>query len=78
MRFSRHARNNMRLYKITEKDILKVLEEPDSTSRERGRLSAFKQFSNKFSEYALKVVYERSKKDTTIITAYPLKKKHWR
>jgi hypothetical protein len=78
MRFSRHARKNMRLYKIEEQDILKVLEEPDSTSREGGRLTAFKQFSKKFSGYTLKVVYERSKKDTTIITAYPLKKKHWR
>ena len=71
MRFSRHARNNMRLYKIAEQDIIKAIEEPDSTSREGGRLTAFKHFSKKFSGYSLKVVYERVKKD---ITAYPLKK----
>lgn len=78
MRFTRHARNNMRLYKISEQDILKVLNEPDSTSREGCRLTALRQFSNKFSGYALKVVYDRSRKDTTVITAYPLKRKHWR
>ena len=78
MKFSRHAKNNMRLYKIAEQDIIKVIETPDSTRKEGVRLTALKQFSNKFSGYSLKVVYERSEKETTIITAYPLKKKHWR
>ena len=53
MKFSRHAKNNMRLYKIAEQDIIKVIETPDSTRKEGVRLTALKQFSNKFSGYSL-------------------------
>ena len=33
MKLSRHTKNNMRLYKITEKDIIEAIESPDSTDR---------------------------------------------
>lgn len=78
MKFSRHAKNNMRLYNIAEEDIMKTIEAPDSKSSEGNRLTALKQFSNKFSGYDLKIVYEKSGGSITVITAYPLKKKHWR
>jgi hypothetical protein len=78
MRFSRHAKNNMRLYNIAEEDIVRAIEAPDSKGREGNRLIALKQFSNKFAGYALKVVFEKSGGSVTVITAYPLKRKHWR
>jgi len=34
MEISRHARNNMRLYNISEKDILKAIDSPDVSGRE--------------------------------------------
>jgi hypothetical protein len=78
MKLSRHVKNNMRLYNISEKDILRVLESPDSSGGEGGRFTAIKKISKKFKGFPLKVVYEKSGKETVIITAYPLKKKVWR
>jgi len=34
MEISRHARNNMRLYNISEKDILNAIDSPDVSGRE--------------------------------------------
>ena len=78
MKFSRHARNNMRLYKITEQDIMETIRSPNHTDREDGKLIAVKKCINRFSGYVLKVVYKKSEEEIMIITAYPLKKKHWR
>jgi hypothetical protein len=78
MKLSRHIKNNMRLYNITEEDILKVLELPDSTGSEGGKLTAIRKYSKKFRGLPLKVVYEKTEKDMVIITVYPLKKKSWR
>lgn len=47
MKISRHARNNMRLYKIPETDILKVIESPDIFDRERINVIAIKKLQNK-------------------------------
>lgn len=77
MRFSRHARNNMRLYKIPESDILDTLKSPDVTENEGNKTIAVKQFRNKFSDYPLKVVYRKVEKEVFVITAYPLKRKTW-
>jgi hypothetical protein len=78
MEISRHARNNMRLYKISEKDISEAIESADVEEKEGYKLVALKQFRNKFSGYPLKVVYERMANQLFIVTAYPLKKKMWR
>ncbi len=78
MEISRHARNNMRLYKISEEDILKVVQSPDVSAREGDRMVATKRFGEKFAGYPLKVVYEKIGKKLLIITAYPLKRKMWR
>ncbi|MGQ9571505.1 MAG: hypothetical protein ACUVUQ_11855, partial [Thermodesulfovibrionales bacterium] len=61
-----------------EQDIINTIEFPDSTDREGDRLIAIKKFFNKFSDYPLKVVYKETSGEIRIITAYPLKKKHWR
>ena len=78
MKLSRHARNNVRLYKIDLEDIVLTISSPERTDTEGNRLVALKTHPNKFSGYPLKVVYEQAGKDLTIVTAYPLKKKHWR
>jgi hypothetical protein len=78
MKISRHARNNIRLYKISETDIIEAIKSPDSSGKEGNKLIALKKFQDKFSGYPLKVVYEVTNEDILVITAYPLKKKHWR
>lgn len=78
MILSRHAKSNMKLYGIHADEILKVIQSPDFTDREGSKTIAVKKIPNKFSNYPLKVVYEKIEKEVFIITAYPLKKKLWR
>ena len=68
----------MRLYKISEKDILNAIESAEVSSREGDKMVALKKFRDRFSGYPLKVVYEKPGNELIIITAYPLKKKMWR
>lgn len=68
----------MRLYKISEKEILNVVELPDVSAKEGDKIVAIKKFKDKFSGYPLKVVYEKIENKLSIITAYPLKRKMWR
>ncbi len=78
MEISRHARNNMRLYNISERDILNAINSPDVSGREGDKVVAVKKFQDKFSGFPLKVVYEKKGNELFIITAYPIKKKIWR
>jgi len=78
MEVSRHARNNMRLYNISEGDILDAIDSPDVSGREGDKVVAVKKFQDKFSGFPLKVVYEMIENELFIITAYPIKKKMWR
>ena len=78
MKLSRHARNNIRLYKILETDIIETINAPDLNDREGDKLIAIKKFTDKYSGYPLKVVYKRVKGEEIVITSYPLKKNHWR
>ncbi len=78
MEISRHARNNMRLYNISERDIQNAIDSPDLSGREGGKLVVVKVFQDKFSGFPLKVVYEKIENELFIITTYPLKKKMWR
>ncbi len=77
MKLSRHAKNNLRLYKIAKRDITEAVESPDFTDKEGNALIAIKEFLSKFSGYPLKVIYEKKGGQIKVITAYPLKKKHW-
>ncbi|HSB07111.1 MAG TPA: DUF4258 domain-containing protein [Thermodesulfobacteriota bacterium] len=78
MEISRHAKNNMRLYKVSERDILEAIEAADVEDKEGDKLVVLKKFRRKYSGYPLKVIYERTENQLFIITAYPLKKKMWR
>jgi hypothetical protein len=78
MEISRHARNNMRLYNISEGDIMGAVESPDVSSKEGEKVVVMKKFQNKFSGFPLKVVYEKIGNQLFIITAYPIKRKMWR
>lgn len=57
MKLSRHARNNIRLYKIELRDILLTISSPDQTVMEGNRAVALKTHPNRFSGCPLKVVY---------------------
>ena len=78
MEISRHARNNMRLYNISERDILNAIESPDVSGKEGEKVVVMKNFQDKFSGFPLKVVYEKTGNELFIITAYPIKRKMWR
>lgn len=78
MKLSRHVRNNMSLYKINEKHIIETVESPESTGKEGGNFVALRRFLGEFSGYPLKVVYEKTGEEITIITVYPLRKKYQR
>ncbi len=78
MEISRHARNNMRLYNISEKDIQSAIDSPEASGREVDRVVVMKKFQDKFSGFPLKVVYEKIGNELFIITVYPIKKKMWR
>jgi len=78
MKISRHARNSMRLYKIVDADIIEVIESPDKKELEGEKVSVIKGFDHKFGGLPLKVIYKETSEGPFVITAYPLKKKHWR
>jgi hypothetical protein len=76
---SRHARNNMRLYEIHMNELSNTINAPDVIETEGDKIVAIKRLPGKFSGYPLKVVYKKRKGDDIfVITAYPLKRKHWR
>jgi hypothetical protein len=64
----------MRLYGIRVDDLYKTIESADFRDAEESKLVAVKSLSERFTEYPLKVVYEKSGQDIFIITVYPLKK----
>jgi hypothetical protein len=45
MKISRHARNNMRLYKVSERDIIGAIESPDVSAKEKNRMVVMEEFS---------------------------------
>ena len=68
----------MRLYKVSEREIISAVESPDVSTKEEKRMVAMKNFQHKFSGYPLKVVYEMVENEIFIVTVYPLKRKMWR
>ncbi len=72
LRFSRHARNRMRLWKIAEADVRMALEKPeDVTPSYRGRKNAWKQFGKSW----LRVTYAEEAKATVVVTVTPMDRK---
>lgn len=58
LKISRHARNNMRLYNISETDILEAIESPDILEKEENKIIAIKKFQDAFKKESLEVNLE--------------------
>ncbi len=75
MKFSRHARSRMKLYKISTEDVLLTVAEYELSEVEGNNTVALKTFEGKYGGYPLKVVFDGALK--LIVTVYPLKRKNW-
>ncbi len=78
LRLSRHAKNNMRLYGITQEHIRKAIESPDKSIVEGERQTVMKAFPKRFSGFPVKVVFVKDNGGILVVTAYPLRAKYWR
>lgn len=77
MKFSRHAKNNMRLYGISATDVELTIVDPDRRDQEGDSLIAYRQFFRKHENLPLKVVYV-IEDEPVIVTVYPLRKTYRR
>ena len=75
IRYSRHAKRRMSLYKLTEEDVSSVLEHqnPDFLFPE-GKNEVISEAIFTRHGYPIKVVFSFENGDIVVITAYPLKK----
>jgi len=79
LHFIRHARNRMRLYKITTEDVEEVFRAPLLGPEQEGARSVLLgKPMRKFADRSLKVVYVKEKDSYTVLSVYPLKKAYWR
>lgn len=69
IKFSRHARRRMQLYKILQEDVINTIKAFMANNRS---VSGKKEIVNK--ELSLKIVFSVERDKIVIITAYPLKK----
>ncbi len=74
IKITRHAKNNIKLYKIRMEDIEEVLKEGEIRHIEEDKYIALKRIKGKFGNMPLKVVYTMENDDKIIITVYPLKR----
>lgn len=77
MKISRHARNNMRLYGISLREIETTVQAPEVADQEGRYQIALKSFPGRFGSLPVKVVYIVNG-DPVVITAYPLRQVRWR
>jgi hypothetical protein len=77
MRISRHARNNVRLYRISREEIEETIHAPDRIGKEGRYTVAHKTFPGRFGSLPLKVVYV-VEREAVVIFAYPLRRVWWR
>jgi len=74
IKYVRHARNRMRLHRITEKEVESALRNPEHLEPSvEGRLNAWMEISEKF----LRVTYKEEKDNFLVISAVK-KRKGWR
>lgn len=69
IKFSRHARRRMQLYKILQEDVINTIKDFMANNRS---VSGKKEIVNK--ELSLKIVFSVERDKIVVITAYPLKK----
>ena len=72
IRFSRHAKNRMRLYGIGEEAVKEVINFPDGSWQEEGYFIAYRTFKKRFLGLPLKVVYTKERNTITVVTVYPV------
>ena len=74
IKFSRHAKRRMKLYGISEEDVLNVLRNGRRETSEDGKLTFLHDINEKF-KYPVKVVTAHSDKGFVIISTYPFIKR---
>jgi len=74
IKFSRHAKRRMKLYGISEENVLNVLRNGRRETSEDGKLIFLHDINENF-KYPVKVVTAHSDKGSVIITAYPFIKR---
>ncbi len=79
LRFTRHARNRMRLYGIASEDVEDVFNEPSfGPAIEGTRMVLLGKPAAKFAQKPLKVVYIEEKGGYVVWSVYPLKRSYRR
>ena len=73
LRFTRHARNNVRLYRISPSHIESAIREPEHAELQDRRTVVYKRFPEHYNNLPLKVVFETTGDDNVIVPAYPHK-----
>ena len=76
IKLTRHVKNNLKLYKITKKDIEDVIRYGKIRAMERNKHIVMKEIKGKFENMPLKVIYTVENEDEIIITVYPLRKNY--
>jgi hypothetical protein len=71
--FSRHAKRRMKLYGISEKDVLAVIEKGKKEESANGKIVFVHLIARKF-KYPIKVVASHRGKTVIIVTTYPVKR----
>lgn len=72
--FSRHAKNRMRLHRLTEQEVVIVLASPDYIEKDmEGRENFWKKVDNKY----IRVTIKTTREQTVVITAVK-KKRGWK
>ena len=74
IKFSRHAKSRMKLYGISEEDVLDVLKNGRKEIAKDGKIFFFHDSKGKF-KYPVKVITAQGDNMLVIVSAYPLKKR---
>jgi len=74
-KYTRHARNRMRLHGITEKEVESAIEKPEHLECSvEGRLNAWTKIAERF----LRVTYKKERPDDFLVISAVKKRKGWR
>ncbi|MCK4619339.1 MAG: DUF4258 domain-containing protein [Desulfobacterales bacterium] len=74
IKFSRHSKRRMKLYGISEEDVLNVLRNGRKETSGDGKIFFLHDINEKF-KYPIKVITVQGDKAFVIVSAYPLKKR---
>ena len=77
LRFTRYARNRMRLFRIREDEVTATWYESEAESREGDLVRRIRRFPGRFDGKPLLVVVDPAADPPTVVTTYPLKR-GWR